>query len=629
MSDKLKLLKRYWGYDSFRPRQEEIIDSLLQGHDTLALLPTGGGKSLCYQLPALMQEGMALVVSPLIALMKDQVQQLNDRHIHAACITSGMSALAVTGVLNNALSGALKFLYVSPERLQQRRFIEHFRRMKVCLIAVDEAHCVSQWGYDFRPPYLQVAAIRAYHPSVPLVALTATATPQVVQDILLRLEMRGAVCVKSSFERANLAYMVLHDSDKLSRLLRVVRGVRGCGIVYTRNRRGTQSTAAFLSANGISATFYHAGLSSAERDRRQALWMKGQCQVMVATNAFGMGIDKSDVRFVVHLDVPDSLEAYFQEAGRAGRDGFQSYAVLLCDETDRMRLERDFNASYPTVDQIRNVYRALGNYYRLPVGSGGDTRANFDIERLCESYKFNVREFYSACQFLEREGLIAIPDREEMASTLYVPMPKDELYRFQVDHVRLGNLLQLLLRLYPGLMTEPVPVDERRIGEKCYAKASEVMTMLVQLREMRVVEYHPRSTKPQIIFTSPRVDEKDIYPSADHYQGLKNAAWQRLQAVLEYVSDGEHCRSRQLLAYFGEEGADNCGVCDVCRRIGRKPSSVREAIRRELGRRRLDSANLCDILIGQGYTEVRETLREMLDQGKLSLDANFCLYTVG
>ena len=492
------LLKKYWGYTAFRPLQEDIIDSILQGHDTLALLPTGGGKSLCYQLTALLREGLCLVVSPLIALMKDQVQQLNDRHLKAACLTAGMSPDTVTAVLNNAVSGNIKFLYVSPERLRQRRFIEHFRQMKVGMIAVDEAHCVSQWGYDFRPPYLQIADIRAYHPAVPLIALTATATPTVADDICLRLLMKDCRRFQASFVRPNLAYMVIRDSDKSRRLLRIVNRAGGTGIIYTRSRRGAQTMARFLEDSGIPATFYHAGLPAAERDRRQADWMNGKYGVMVATNAFGMGIDKPDVRFVVHLDLPESLEAYFQEAGRAGRDGQKAYAVVLTDESDLVRLRRDFDSNYPTLRFIRNVYRALCNFFRIPVGSGADTQFNFDIEAICRAYNFTPRDFYSACQFLEREGLISIPDQEETTSTLYIPVARDELYRFQVDHQRLGDLLQVLMRMYPGLLEGDVPVDERKVAARCYTESVEVVKMLDELNAMHIDRYHPRPKGPQI-----------------------------------------------------------------------------------------------------------------------------------
>ena len=624
------LLKKYWGYDTFRPLQEDIIDSVMQGHDTLALLPTGGGKSLCYQLPALMREGLCLVVSPLIALMKDQVQQLNDRRIvatigeqrqsvKAACLTAGMAPDAVSAVLNNALCGGLKFLYVSPERLRQRRFIEHFRQMKVGMIAVDEAHCVSQWGYDFRPPYLQIADIRPYHPSAPLIALTATATPAVADDICQRLLMKDCRRFQASFVRPNLAYMVIRDSDKNRRLLRIVKGIGGTGIVYTRSRRGTQIAARFLEASGIPATFYHAGLSAAERDRRQADWMNGTYRVMVATNAFGMGIDKADVRYVVHLDLPDSLEAYFQEAGRAGRDGEKSYAVVLTDDGDMARLKSDFEISFPTLRYIRNVYRALCNVYRIPVGSGADSQFDFDIESICRTYGFAPREFYSACQVLEREGLISIPDREDTASTLYIPVARDELYRFQVDHQRLGDLLQVLMRMYPGLLEGDVPVDERKVAARCYTDSAHVVKMLGELDAMHIVRYRPCPKGPQVYFLSERIDENLIQPSDEHYGLLKATARRRMEAMEAYVTCDEVCRSRQLVAYFGEQASGDCGHCDVCLHRLQAEKKTDEAIVAMLGKNALSPIEIVEALTNEGYEGVRDTLRDMMDRGMLAL----------
>ncbi len=614
-----RLLKKYWGYDTFRPLQANIIDSVLQGYHTLALLPTGGGKSLCYQLPALLREGLCLVVSPLIALMKDQVQQLNDRHLKAACITSGMSAEAVTTVLNNALSGTIKFLYVSPERLRQRRFLEHFRHMKVGMIAVDEAHCVSQWGYDFRPPYLLIADIRPYHPAAPLIALTATATPAVADDICQRLLMKDCLRFQSSFVRPNLAYMVLRDSDKNRRLLRIANKVSGTGIVYTRNRRGTQTLARFLEASGVKATFYHAGLPADERDRRQADWMAGRYSVMVATNAFGMGIDKADVRFVVHVDLPDSLEAYFKEAGRAGRDGKKSFAVVLTDEADILRLRKDFDISFPTLRFIRNVYRALCNVYRIPVGSGADTQFNFDLEGICRTYDFDLREFYSACRFLEREGLIEIPEREDTSSTLYIPVARDELYRFQVDHQRLGDLLQVVMRMYPGLLESDVAIDERKVAQRCYTESNQVVKMLSELDTMHIVRYRPKPKGPQIYFLSERIDENLIQPSDEHYGHLKEAARQRMEAMVKYVICDDVCRSRQLVAWFGEKTDSNCGICDVCLRTSVAKGNTEEAIAALLEKNAMHPADIVETMLNEGYNDVRDTLREMLDKGILVL----------
>ena len=626
MNAQSKLLKKYWGFDSFRPLQEEIIESVMQGHDTLALLPTGGGKSLCYQLSALMREGMCLVVSPLIALMKDQVQQLNNRHLKAACLVSGMSGDEITGVLNSAVSGALKYLYVSPERLRNRRFIEHFRKMKVGLIAVDEAHCVSQWGYDFRPPYLKIAEIRAYHPSVPLIALTATATPVVADDICRHLQMRDCRRFQSSFVRPNLAYMVLHDSNKTQRLLRIISRVGGSGIVYMRNRRGTQSLARFLEASGVRATFYHAGLEASERDSRQSAWMQGRCQVMVATNAFGMGIDKPDVRFVVHMDMPSSVEAYFQEAGRAGRDGQKAFAVLLCDDSDIQRLNRDHSTEFPEVKKIRNVYKALCNYYRLPVGGGSETRFDFDIEGICSTYNFLPREFYSACRILEREGLIAIPEGEEAYSTVYIPVARDELYRFQVDHQRLGDLLQAVMRMYPGLLECAVPVDERKIAARLYTTAAEIVKCLQQLHEMHVIHYRPRPRGPQIYFLTERVNENLIFVSEKDYATLKEASPNRLKAMVDYVSGEKQCRSRWLVSYFGETAESNCGICDVCLKGSHKPADIRTAVERLLQKGPMGVRQLVLVMTEEGYENVGDILREMLDEGELTLDKNSLLH---
>ena len=416
---KHELLKKYWGYDTFRPLQEEIIDSVLQGYDTLALLPTGGGKSLCYQLPAMALDGICLVVSPLISLMKDQVQQLHNRGIRAACLVSGITGIEQEIIFNNCIHGKTKLLYVSPERLCQRVFVEHLRQMKVSLIAVDEAHCISQWGYDFRPSYLDVAKIRVYHPGIPVIALTATATPTVAEDIRQQLMFSSqSRLFQSSFQRQNLAYMVFYEEDKLGRMLRISQKVGGSGIIYVRNRRRTRELAEYLVGNGITAGYYHAGLEPKERDTAQKRWMAGETKVMVATNAFGMGIDKPDVRFIVHMDIPSSPEAYYQEAGRAGRDGGKSYAVLLYNNNDWETLQHNFETSFPPRQHIANIYRAICNYYQLPVGSGCDCQFDFDFETLCDTYHFNVLEFFSACRFLEREGLLTLPERDMAESRI-------------------------------------------------------------------------------------------------------------------------------------------------------------------------------------------------------------------
>ena len=564
-SRKKELLKKHWGYDTFRPLQEEIIDSVLQGYDTLALLPTGGGKSLCYQLPALMLDGLCLVVSPLVALMKDQVQHLNSRGIKAACIVSNHSTFEQSVVLNHCLHGKVKVLYVSPERLKQRVFIEHFRQMKVSLLAVDEAHCISQWGYDFRPSYLEIAKIRCFHPNIPIIALTATATPLVVEDIQRQLMFSTHKQVlQSSFKRPNLAYMVFPEEEKLGRLLRIARNTGGSGIVYVRNRRRTREIAAQLMSNGITATYYHAGLEAKERDTAQKRWMENVASVIVATNAFGMGIDKPDVRFVVHMDIPSSLEAYFQEAGRAGRDGKKAYAVMLYNDSDLEILQHNFEMSFPPRQIIANIYRALCNYYQLPIGSGEGCQFDFDQETLCSTYNFNVLEFYSACRFLEREGLIALPDRDVAESKVFIPMNREEVYRFQVNQPRYSDLLEVMMRSYGGLFTEFTPISERLLGRRLYYDEQQITNMLRHMDALKAIVYKCKSDKPQITFTAPRIDTKDLYLSDSNYSQLKQHALEKMEAMRKYILSDKGCRSQMLLNYFGETTSDPCNICDLC-----------------------------------------------------------------
>ena len=564
-TDKKEVLKKYWGYDSFRPLQAEIIDSLLQGFDTLALLPTGGGKSICYQLPSLMLDGLCLVVSPLISLMKDQVQQLSDRVIKAACLVSGSIGIEQEIVYNNCIHGKIKILYVSPERLKQQVFIEHFRQMKVSFIAVDEAHCISQWGYDFRPSYLEIAKIRTYHPHIPILALTATATPHVADDIQKQL-MFAPTCrrFQSSFLRPNLAYMVFHEENKLGRLLRIAKNVGGSGIVYVRNRRRTHEIADQLAANGISTTYYHAGLEPKERDTAQLRWMQNEVKVIVATNAFGMGIDKPDVRYVVHMDIPSSIEAYFQEAGRAGRDGNKAFAVLLYNDTDLSTLQQNFEHSYPSHKHIANIYRGICNYYQLPVGSGIDCQFDFDFEALCNTYHFNLMEFFSAARLLEREGLIALPDLDQTQSRLYIPLSREDVYRFQVSQPRYSDLMALLLRMYGGLFADFVPISEQALARKLYFDPKQIKNMLLHMDALKAVVYRPKPTKPQIIFTSPRIDANNLYLTESKYTELKQHASERLEAIRRYILSNQDCRSQILLTYFGETTSSPCGICDHC-----------------------------------------------------------------
>ncbi len=571
----------------------------------------------------MVKEGMCLVVSPLIALMKDQVLNLNKRGIKSLCLSSQSSSQEQFVMLDNCIHGKVKMLYVTPERLRQRVFIEHFKQMNVSLIAVDEAHCISQWGYDFRPAYLQIATIRQYAPEVPVLALTATATPAVAEDICRQLEFRpGKQLFQSSFVRPNLAYMVFHEKNKMGRLLRIARTVGGSGIIYVRNRRRTREVAQFLTSNGIPSTFYHAGLTYKERDLSQQQWSKGEVPVMVATNAFGMGIDKGDVRFIVHLDIPDSMEAYFQEAGRAGRDGSKAYAVLLYEDADLEHLETSFSVSYPTLQQIGNAYRALCNYYQMPLGTGEGCEFDFDIEAICNTYNFNVVEFYNAVHFLEREGLLSIPELDDTRSTLYVLLNRQDLYRFQVEQGRYGDMMAALLRMYGGLSTEPRPISERDIARRIFIEQEEVVRMLQHMDALKVVSYHPRRVKPYIVFTSPRVDATDLYLGKIDYAQLQRRARDRMEAMMRYVQADGGCRSQMLVGYFGEQQATPCGFCDLCIEQNKRSAenTLRQRILETLKEKPMRADELIQRLGLLDEKEFRTQLRQLVDERKVSVD---------
>ena len=625
-TNKQEVLKKYWGYDSFRSLQAEIIDSLLQGCDTLALMPTGGGKSICYQVPALMLDGICLVVSPLIALMKDQVQQLQNRGIKAACLISGTTGIEQEIVYNKCIHGSIKLLYVSPERLKQQVFIEHFRQMRVSFIAVDEAHCISQWGYDFRPSYLEIAKIRAYHPKIPMLALTATATPQVADDIRRQLMFTATSRLfKSSFQRPNLAYMVFREEDKMGRLLRIAYNVGGSGIIYVRNRRRTHEIADRLVANGISATYYHAGLEPKERDIAQRRWTQGEVRAIVATNAFGMGIDKPDVRYVVHMDIPTSIEAYFQEAGRAGRDGNKAYAVLLYNDDDLDTLQRNFESNYPTRKQIANIYRAICNYYQLPIGSGTDCQFDFDFEALCSTYRFNVMEFFSATRFLEKEGLLSLPELDESQSRLYIPLSREDVYRFQVEQPRYSDLMALLLRMYGGLFSDFTPISEQALARRLYLDPQQIRNMLLHMDALKAIIYRPRHLKPQIIFTSPRIDANDLYLTESNYTDLKQQAEKRMEAIRCYVLSAEDCRSTMLLHYFGETEAAPCGSCDYCLQHKKTVSSddtaaLKARILQLIKGKPCRAEELIEQVGNIDEEHIRQMLRELVDQRLVTIN---------
>ncbi|MBR4390843.1 MAG: RecQ family ATP-dependent DNA helicase [Bacteroidales bacterium] len=559
------VLRQYWGYPSFRPLQEEIVDAIVDGRDTLALLPTGGGKSICFQVPALSMEGMCIVVTPLIALMKDQVAHLVERGIPAAAIYSGMHPDQVELTYNQAVFGRLKFLYVSPERLLTEQFLEAVKRMKVCLLAVDESHCISQWGYDFRPPYLKIAELRPFIPTTPVLALTATATAKVVDDIQFRLGFRQKNVFKSGFERNNLTYNVYHEADKNGVLYRKLKSMKeGSAIVYVRNRRKTQAVAEWLSSVGISATFYHAGLDAATRDQRQDMWVKGKVKVMVATNAFGMGIDKPDVRLVIHLDLPESIEAYFQEAGRAGRDLKPSEAFLLVSEVDVKQLEEHFLQSYPEMERIKAIYRALGNYLEIPVGAGQGMAYPFVMAEFARNYGFGVMEVFSTLRLLEKEGMLALSDSFDEPSKVWIKASREELYRFQVEYPQFDDLIKYMLRSLPGVLSDFVKVSEETVAMKTGMKVEQVIAQLRQLESYRFLTYIPRNEKPQLIFLTELVDTRYFTLSKENYADRKKDAAERVKAVIDFVSNDQECRSVQLLRYFNDLNGKPCGRCDVC-----------------------------------------------------------------
>ena len=572
-------LKEYWGYDSFRPKQEEIVEAALEGRDVLAILPTGGGKSVCFQVPGMMREGIAIVVTPLIALMKDQVQNLTDRGIRALCINAGMGRREVDNALNNALYGDFKFLYVSPERLGTRLFQSYVQEMKVSYIVVDEAHCISQWGYDFRPDYLQIGKLRELV-DAPVIALTATATPQVAEDIMERLGFRDKCLIKSGFERPNLSYVVRRTEDKLGQLLNICNSVSGTGIVYVRSRKKTEELSAFLSANGVSASFYHAGLGQQSRTDRQEQWKSDKIRVMVCTNAFGMGIDKPDVRFVIHFDVPDSPEAYFQEAGRGGRDGKRSFAVMLWNSSDVKRLRQLETVSFPSLEYIEDIYHKVHIFYQIPYDAGVGRQLKFDLEEFCRHFKLQRSSAYYAIQYIEKTSHWTFSEDVDISTKVQIMVDRNDLYDIEFQNPKLAYLLEILMRRYTGLYSYPVPIDEDYVAAQIGVQVPMLRQMLYQLSLEHVIRYVPCDHATVIFLHHDRLRPKNVNLDPKRYAMLKSSFGERMQKMIDYISEEDTCRSAYLLEYFGQSESEDCGTCDICRAVKSKAAGPVEAAAR-------------------------------------------------
>lgn len=628
MTPTLEILRKYWKHDTFRPLQEDIINAVLSGKDTLALMPTGGGKSVCFQVPALARKGICVVVSPLIALMRDQVENLRKKGIDAVAIYAGMGKREVDILLDNCVFGNIKFLYLSPERLMSDLVRERIRYMKVNLFAVDEAHCISQWGYDFRPPYLQLAALRGLHPQVPVLALTATATSRVVADIQDQLLFRNRdeqTVLRMSFFRENLHYLVAEEENKMGRMLRLMQREKGSGIVYVRNRRETQEVARYLLQHGISADFYHAGLDAETRSERQDAWKQHRVRIMVATNAFGMGIDKSDVRFVLHLDLPESLEAYYQEAGRAGRDGKRAYAIVFFNQADIQQLEKNAEQSFPSIQEIKKIYHYLGNYFQLAYGAGSGLTFDFDVADFCNRYRLEVVRTLSALKFLERDGWLSFTESVFLPSRIRFEVNEQDLYRFQVEHAALDPFIKAILRTYGGAYDHYIPIREHELGRRSNRNYEQVVQTLQQLEKLEVLSYLPKSDKPQLQFLLPRSDAAHLHIDHAYIAQRKEVRYGQLQAVKDYL-DPRNCRSNTLLRYFGETPAAACGTCDVCLKKKKKSeeADLPALMQTDLAEILAEGPETLDRLVNRmkhGSEEERVVLiRQLLDEGKLKIN---------
>lgn len=620
-----EILKEYWGFREFRPLQREIIGNILEGKDTLALLPTGGGKSLCFQVPAMCMEGICIVVSPLIALMLDQVQRLKEKNIPAVAITSTMSKREIDVAFDNCAYGKTKFLYLSPERLITEIARVRIAKMPVCFFAVDEAHCISQWGYDFRPPYLEIAEIREMHPNVPVMALTATATPKVAQDIQDKLHFKNGKVFSQSFARHNIAYVIRKTEDKNGQLFRLAERVQSPGIVYVRNRRKTQELALLLQSSGISATFYHAGLSAQERATRQQQWLENKARVMVATNAFGMGIDKPDVRFVVHMDLPDSPEAYFQEAGRAGRDGVDSGAIMFWNDADIENLESQLRQSFPELKDIRKCWQAVSNFYQLPVGTSEGVTLVFDMKRIAATYSIDQLQLYHSLKIMEREGYLVLSDDIMQPSRVHIRVSNSDLYTYEVKNLADETLIKAMLRMYGGLFDTYVRINEMDLARRTGKSAEVVAADLKRFDKLGLISYIPRTDQPLMTLLQPRPDAYSLYISPANLAERKKTAENRVEAMKDFVRNTDTCRQVLLLRFFGEQDATDCGKCDNCKKKAADTKSkmrlnLEDEIVSVLKVEQKDVRELVAMFPSELHAEVNSALRKLLDREVVVFD---------
>ncbi|MDD2583844.1 MAG: ATP-dependent DNA helicase RecQ [Bacteroidales bacterium] len=625
-----EILKRYWSYNSFRPLQEEIINSVMSKQDTLALLPTGGGKSLCFQIPALMQEGICIVVSPLIALMKDQVENLRNRGVKALVVHSGMSANEVDAALDNAIYGSYKFLYLSPERLRTEMFKTRVSKMNVSFIAVDEAHCISQWGYDFRPDYLLIKEIQEYTGKIPIVALTATATPEVTLDIMNKLGFEKPNLIKGNFERENLSYVVRYTEDKNGSLLRIAKSLNGSGIVYVRERKRAQEIAGFLNSQGISADSYHAGFSSKLRSNKQDQWMSGTISVIVSTNAFGMGIDKGDVRFVCHYDMPESLEAYYQEAGRAGRDGERSFAVLLWNNHDIKRLRQIVKVTFPETEYLSSIYQKLYRFCDIAYGDGKDFVTRFNLKDFAIQYKLHAATAYYAIKYLESEGFLKLTEELNNPSRIMFIVNRDELYGVQLKDEILDTFIKSLLRLYQELFSNYVSIDEEFIARVTRNSVAAISAMLIKLSRMGVIAYIPGAKSPLLIFNLDRESESGFSISKESYTKKLDSFNKRIESVISYANQNTKCRSGYLVEYFGQKEWQKCGICDVC--IGKKKMQESAGYQQEVERKLIElliesprTLSELTLLLNDDTKYYLELLRNMADRGGIKIEGDIII----